>query len=110
MGKPTIERLRERVRGAVITADDASYDETRRVHNAMIDKRPRVVVRPANAGDVGAAVDFARENELDLAVRGGGHSVPGFGTCDDGVVVDLSSMRSVVRVPVFSGLTVPTLG
>ena len=99
MGKPTIERLRERVRGAVITADDASYDETRRVHNAMIDKRPRVVVRPANAGDVGAAVDFARENELDLAVRGGGHSVPGFGTCDDGVVVDLSSMRSVTVNP-----------
>ena len=99
MGKPTIERLREHVRGAVITADDASYDEARRVHNAMIDKRPRVAVRPANAGDVGAAVDFARENELDLAVRGGGHSVPGFGTCDDGVVVDLSSMRSVTVNP-----------
>ena len=99
MGKPTIERLREHVRGAVITADDESYDEARRVHNAMIDKRPRVVVRPANPGDVGAAVDFARENELDLAVRGGGHSVPGFGTCDDGVVVDLSSMRSVTVNP-----------
>jgi FAD/FMN-containing dehydrogenase len=95
MSAPTIEQLRERVRGAVITAEDEGYDEARRVYNAMIDKRPRVVVRPANAGDVMAAVDFARENRLDLAVRGGSHSVPGFGTCDDGVVVDLSSMRGI---------------
>ena len=95
MGSLTIEQLRDRVRGAVITADDEGYEKARQVYNAMIDKRPRVVVRPANAGDVIAAVDFARENELDLAVRGGSHSVPGFGTCDDGVVVDLSSMRGV---------------
>ena len=95
MGSLTIEQLRDRVRGAVITADDEGYEKARQVYNAMIDKRPRVVVRPANAGDVIAAVDFARENELDLAVRGGSHSVPGFGTCDDGVVVDLSSMLGV---------------
>jgi FAD/FMN-containing dehydrogenase len=95
MSGPTIEQLRQSVRGAVITAEDDGYEDARRVHNAMIDKRPRVVVRPANAGDVIAAVDFARENELDLAVRGGSHSVPGLGTCDDGVVVDLSSMRGV---------------
>ncbi len=95
MGKPTIEHLRERVRGEVITPPDEGYEEARKVYNAMIDRRPRVVVRCANAGDVMAAVEFARENQLDLAVRGGGHSVPGFGTCDDGVVVDLSHMRSV---------------
>ena len=99
MGKPTIEQLRERVRGAVITAGDEGYEEARRVYNAMIDKRPRVVVRPADVQDVIAAVTFARENELDLAVRGGSHSVPGFGTCDDGVVVDLSSMRGVTVNP-----------
>jgi len=91
----TIEQLRERVHGQVIAPEDEGYDEARAVYNAMIDKRPAVVVRPANAGDVMAAVDHARENGLDLAVRGGGHGVPGFGTCDDGVAVDLSSMRSV---------------
>lgn len=95
MTSSTIETLRERLRGVLITRDDEGYDEARRVHNAMIDRRPRAVVRPANAGDVIAAVDFARENDLALAIRGGGHSVPGFGTCDDGVVVDLSSMRGV---------------
>jgi FAD/FMN-containing dehydrogenase len=100
MTAPTIEALRERVRGAVITRDDDGYDEARKVYNAMIDRRPHVVVRTANAGDVMAAVDFARENQLDLAVRGGAHSVPGFGTCDDGVVIDLSAMRGVRVDPV----------
>ncbi|MBT2450199.1 FAD-binding oxidoreductase [Streptomyces sp. ISL-43] len=95
MGKLSIEQLRERVRGVVTTPDDDAYDEARKVYNAMIDRRPAVVVRCVNAGDVMAAVDFARENELDLAVRGGGHSVPGFGTCDGGVVADLSGMRGV---------------
>lgn len=92
---PTVASLRERVRGAVITADDERYDLARRVYNGMIDQYPRLVVRAVNAGDVMATVDFARENELDLAVRGGGHSVPGYGTCDDGVVLDLSAMRGV---------------
>ncbi|WP_324290440.1 FAD-dependent oxidoreductase [Streptomyces sp. H27-H1] len=95
MSKLSIEQLRERVRGTVTTPDDAAYDEARTVNNAMIDRRPAAVVRCVNAGDVMATVDFARENEVDLAVRGGGHSVPGFGTCDGGVVADLSGMRGV---------------
>ena len=95
----TVEELRGRTSGQVITQDDAGYDEARAVHNAMIDKRPSVVVRATEAADVVAAVDHARENGLDLAVRGGGHSVPGFGTVDDGVVIDLSGMRAVTVDP-----------
>jgi FAD/FMN-containing dehydrogenase len=95
MSGMTTEQLRERARGAVIEPGDELYDEARTVYNAMIDRRPRVVVRCSDAGDVMAAVDFARENALDLAVRGGGHSVPGFGTVEGGVVADLSGMRGV---------------
>jgi FAD/FMN-containing dehydrogenase len=90
-----IDHLREQVRGAVIAPDDEAYEQARQVYNAMIDRRPAVVVRCATTGDVVAAVNFAREHQLDLAVRGGSHSVPGFGTCDAGVVIDLSGMRGV---------------
>ncbi len=95
MARPTIDQLREQVRGDVIAPDDGAYEEARKVYNAMIDKRPAVVVRPVNAGDVIAAVNFARESGIDLAIRGGSHGVPGFGTCDGGVVVDLSRMKGV---------------
>src|SRR5262245_30907884 len=84
MGTMSIEQLGERVRGLVVTADNGGYDDARTVHNAMIDRRPLAVVRCANAGDVMATVDFARENGVGIAVRGGSHSVPGFGVCDDG--------------------------
>jgi FAD binding domain/Berberine and berberine like len=95
MATLTLDKLREQVRGDVIGAEDDGYEQARKVYNAMIDRRPSVVVRPVNAGDVIAAVNFARESRLDLAIRGGSHSVPGFGTCDGGVVIDLSRMRSV---------------
>src|SRR6266487_1119382 len=95
MAKPTVDDLRAHVRGAVIAAEDPGYDEARKVYNAMIDRRPMAVIQAMNAGDVMAAVNFARENGVDLAVRGGGHSVPGFGTCDGGVVIDFSRMRGV---------------
>jgi FAD/FMN-containing dehydrogenase len=99
MGTQTIDQLRERVRGEVITPSDEGYEDARKVFNAMIDRRPAVVVRCTRTGDVMAAVDFARENQLDVAVRGGGHSVPGFGTVDAGVVIDLSGMRDVLVEP-----------
>jgi len=95
MATVTVQGLREQVRGQTITPDDADYEVARRVYNAMIDRRPNVVVRCEGAGDVVAAVDYARENELAVAVRGGSHSVPGFGTADDAVVIDLSPMQAV---------------
>jgi FAD/FMN-containing dehydrogenase len=90
----TIKALAEAVRGRVITASDPDYDEARAVYNAMHDRRPRAVIRCGDSADVMAAVAAARDGGLDLAIRGGGHSVPGFGTVDDGLVIDLSSMNS----------------
>ena len=91
----SIEQLRAQTRGPVVTSDDKGYDEARTVYNAMIDRRPRAVVRCVHTDDIVATVNFARDNGLALAVRGGGHSVPGFGTVDDGIVADLSGMRRV---------------
>jgi FAD/FMN-containing dehydrogenase len=95
MTAKTPSELRDQIHGAVITPEDESYDEARRVHNGMIDRRPAVIVRVANAGDVMTAVRYAADNNLKLAIRGGGHSGPGFGTVDDGVVIDFSGMRGV---------------
>jgi FAD/FMN-containing dehydrogenase len=95
MSKPTIEQLREQVRAPVITADDPGYDEARAVHNGMFDRRPQVIIQAEQVADVIAGVNFARDAGLDLSVRGGGHSAPGFGTNDDGVVLDLGAMRHV---------------
>ncbi len=99
MAKPTIDQLREQVRGTVTTPGDEGYDEARTVYNAMIDRRPAAIVGALDAADVAVAVDFARESQSALAIRGGGHSVPGFGTIDDGVVIDLSGMRTVTVDP-----------
>jgi len=95
MGMAEFGALRDQVRGEVVTPNDAAYDEARKVHNGMIDRRPRVIVRCAGVEDVVAAVNLARDSGADLAVRGGSHSVPGFGTADDAVVIDLSPMRAV---------------
>jgi FAD/FMN-containing dehydrogenase len=91
----TIRALTETVRGRVITASDPDYDDARAVYNAMHDRRPRAVVRCTDSADVMAVIAAARDSGVDLAIRGGGHSVPGFGTVDDGLVIDLSPMRSV---------------
>jgi FAD/FMN-containing dehydrogenase len=81
--------------GTLIGPDDAEYGEARKVFNAMIDRRPALIARCASADDVAAAVGFARDHDLLLAVRGGTHNGAGLGTCDDGVVVDLSLLRTV---------------
>ena len=98
MSAPTLDQLRSQV-GEIILPGDPGYDEARAVLNGMIDRRPAAIVRPTDADGIMAGVGYAREHSLDLAVRGGAHSVPGFGTCDDGVVLDLSKMRSVTVDP-----------
>lgn len=91
----TVNELRARVRGGVIEPGHADYDDARKVYNAMHDRRPAIVVRAVSIADVMATVAFAARHRLLLAVRGGGHSVPGFGTCDGGVVLDLTRMRGI---------------
>jgi FAD/FMN-containing dehydrogenase len=87
-------------RGELIQAGDASYDEARRVYNAAIDRRPALIARAGDVADVIATVGFAREQALDLAIRGGGHNGAGLGTVDDGVVLDLSRMKGIRVDPV----------
>jgi len=81
--------------GRLIGPEDADYDEARQVYNAMIDKRPALIARCADSDDVVKAVGFARDHDLLLAIRGGGHNGAGLGSCDDGVVVDLSPMKNI---------------
>jgi FAD/FMN-containing dehydrogenase len=81
--------------GEVVTPGDPAYDDARRIWNAMFDRRPAVVFRPETPEAVATAIRYAREQELILAVRGGGHSIPGLSTVDDGAVIDLSRMRGV---------------
>jgi FAD/FMN-containing dehydrogenase len=87
--------LRASLRGQLVLAKDPEYDEVRRIHNAMIDRRPAAIVRCAGVADVVAAVDFARQGGLLVAVRGAGHNVAGTSLCDGGLVIDLSRMKSV---------------
>lgn len=89
------EGLRGRFGAEVILPGDAGYDDARALHNAMIDKRPAVIVRCGSAADVAGALEVARTSNLAVAVRGGGHNGPGFGCVDGGVVVDLSAMNRV---------------
>jgi FAD/FMN-containing dehydrogenase len=91
-----ISALREVLHGEVLVAGDPEYDAARRVWNGTVDRRPALVVRCAGVADVRRAVAFAMGRDLPIAVRGGGHSVAGFSTCDDGVLIDLGLMRSVV--------------
>lgn len=90
-----IDALEGALRGELIRTGDENYDEARAIYNAMIDRRPALIARCEDAADVQAAVNFARENDVLLAIRGGGHNGPGLGTCDDGLVIDLSPMDDI---------------
>ncbi|MBZ0284352.1 MAG: FAD-binding oxidoreductase [Anaerolineae bacterium] len=95
-----IRTLTAQIRGQVILPDDSAYEDARKVWNGIIDKYPAVIVRPLDTSDVIAAVNFTRRARLPLSVRGGGHNVAGHATNDNGMVIDLSSMRKVVVDPV----------
>jgi len=95
MGERAVVELKGQIRGEVVLPGEERYEEARKVYNAMIDKRPAAVVRSTGVADVIAAVKAARMDGLSIAVRGGGHSVPGFGTADDALVVDLGRMKGI---------------
>ena len=97
--RAALDRLREQVTGRYIDPSDADYDEARAVWNALIDCFPFAIVQAADLADVTAVLDAARRTRLPLAVRGGGHSVAGLGTIDDGIVLDLGALREVTVDP-----------
>ena len=90
-----IKELESSLRGELIQRGDENYDEARKVYNAMIDGHPGLIARCVDAADVIATVDFAREEELPVAIRGCGHNAAGLGTCDDGIVIDLLRMKNI---------------
>jgi FAD/FMN-containing dehydrogenase len=91
----SIGRFRDALRGELLTPSEPEYDQARRVWNAMIDKRPSLIARCAGEADVVRSVQFARDHDLVVAVRGGGHNVAGFATCDGGLLIDLSNMKGL---------------
>jgi FAD/FMN-containing dehydrogenase len=95
MQAQAISALREAMRGQLLVAGEDGYDRARRVWNATIDSTPEAIARCADAEDVRRAISFAIDHGRPIAVRGGGHSLPGFSTCDGGVVIDLSLMRGI---------------
>lgn len=95
LNQEALETFKNQLRGQVITPGDEGYKEACKVYNGMIKKQPVIIARCQNVGDIMASVNFARNNELLLAIRSGGHSGPGFGTCEGGLVIDLSPMKGV---------------
>jgi FAD/FMN-containing dehydrogenase len=95
MSRDRFDELREVLAGALIVPGDPDYDRARSVFNAMIDRRPAAIARCRTSADVAIAVNFARENELDLAVRSGGHSVAGLSVCESGLVIDLGGLKKI---------------
>ena len=95
-----VDAFRASLRGPLISPGGPGYDETRKVWNGMIDRRPALIARCAGLADVVAAVRFARSRELLVSVRGGGHNAPGVAVCEGGLMIDLAGMRGVRVDPV----------
>ncbi|HXB92214.1 MAG TPA: FAD-dependent oxidoreductase, partial [Puia sp.] len=100
------KELQDGISGKLILPGDVAYDESRKVYNGMIDKRPAVIAECVTPADVASCVNFARLHGMLLAVRSGGHHGAGLGICDDGLVIDLSSMKEIVVDPAASTVTV----
>src|SRR5262250_2251000 len=100
LDEKALQDLRTKVRGDLLRPEEGTtYEEARKVYNGMIDRKPAIIVRCVDVADVIASVNFARNQKLAVAVRGGGHSGPGLCTVDDGLVIDLSKMKSVGADP-----------
>ena len=95
LGAATLREFEEGLRGELVRPEDAGYDEARAIWNGVHDARPAVIARCADVADVQLAVGFARSEGLEVAVRGGSHSIPGFSSCDGGIVIDLSPMKAI---------------
>ena len=93
LNEESIKNFQANLRGELIQPNDEGYDSARKVYNAMIDRRPRLIARCADVADVIAAVNFGRENNMLVAIRSGGHNAGGLGVCDDGLVIDLSLIK-----------------
>ena len=89
------EQLSNQIQGRVIVPGDPSYEETRQIWNAMIDRRPAVIVECASASDVPVALAYARDNNIEISVRGAGHNIAGNAICDGGLMIDLSKMNNI---------------
>ncbi len=90
-----IEKLKDKVKGQIVLPDDPNYNEVRKIWNAMIDRRPAVIVQCAEADDVPHAISYARDSGLEISIRGGGHNIAGSALCDNGVMIDFSNMKTV---------------
>jgi len=93
LNETSINELKGKLRGSIIQPGDNDYESARKVYNAMIDKRPRLIARCVDVADVILCVNFARENKVLLSIRGGGHNAGGLGICDDGLVIDLGAIK-----------------
>jgi FAD/FMN-containing dehydrogenase len=100
MTAPATTQIISGFRGEVIAADHDGYDDARAVWNGIVDRRPRLIARCSGTADVATAVRFARDRDLEIALRGGGHNVAGTAVCDDGIMIALSAMRAVTVDPV----------
>src|SRR5215813_12548121 len=100
LDQASIADLSARFSGVLLRPDESGYDDARKIHNGMIDRRPALIARCLGSADIADAVNFARTHGLDLAVRGGGHNVAGKAVCDGGLMVDLSLMKAIYVDPV----------